>query len=145
VTRTLEDYFPRLRAPAYTVTSDATQTYNCIAWAAEDQSSWWWPDPQMLYFWPDAVPRAETLEAFVAAYELHGYERCDDSTLQPGFQKVALFANANGVPTHAARQLPDGRWTSKLGAAQDITHQLDDVGGADYGEPRLFMRRPGGA
>ncbi|MCG8587287.1 MAG: hypothetical protein MI757_21490 [Pirellulales bacterium] len=45
--------------------------------------------------------------------------------------------------THAARQLPDGRWTSKLGKAEDIEHDsANDVAGGLYGEVVEFMKRP---
>jgi len=45
--------------------------------------------------------------------------------------------------THAARQLPDGKWTSKLGQLEDITHGTTDViEGGDYGEVVQFMKRP---
>jgi hypothetical protein len=48
--------------------------------------------------------------------------------------------------THAARQLPTGKWTSKLGKAEDIEHDSpDDVAGGIYGEVVLFMRRQSNA
>ena len=31
--------------------------------------------------------------------------------LEPGFEKIALYADNSGKPTHAARQLDNGRWT----------------------------------
>jgi hypothetical protein len=46
---------------------------------------------------------------------------------------VALYADGQGVPLHAARQWPDGRWTSKLGAMEDIEHALQDLVGSEYG------------
>ena len=43
---------------------------------------------------------------------------------------------------HAARQLSDGRWTSKLGELVDIEHpDLADVAGGIYGQPNLYMER----
>jgi hypothetical protein len=45
--------------------------------------------------------------------------------------------------THAARQLPNGKWTSKLGKGEDIEHDTpDDVSGGIYGEVVEIMRRP---
>lgn len=45
--------------------------------------------------------------------------------------------------THAARQLPNGLWTSKLGQLEDITHATPQViAGSDYGEVMQFMKRP---
>jgi hypothetical protein len=44
--------------------------------------------------------------------------------------------------THAARQLPDGQWTSKLGKYVDIEHSApEDVAGGVYGEVMQFMKR----
>ena len=56
--------------------------------------------------------------------------------------KIAIYAHDDGQPTHAARQLPDGRWTSKMGHLEDIEHRVvDDVNGPQYGSPVRFMRR----
>ena len=38
-------------------------------------------------------------------------------------EKVALYADDQGNWTHAALQLPDGWWTSKLGPDEDILHR----------------------
>jgi hypothetical protein len=46
------------------------------------------------------------------------------------------------VPKHAARQLPSGRWTSKLGPMEDIEHALHDLTGMAYGSVVLVMKRP---
>ncbi len=138
----LEQYFPNLRDTSYRSTSPATPEYNCIAWAAEDQSQWWWPDAMGLGYWPAGVAREETLRAFEDAYGTLGFRPCDDADLEPGFEKVALYARAS-VPTHAARQLPDGRWTSKLGPLEDIEHDSPDgVAGDSYGNVALVLRRP---
>lgn len=51
-------------------------------------------------------------------------------------------ARPDGSPTHAARQLPDGTWTSKLGKDVDISHDsLDGLSGDRYGTPALILRR----
>lgn len=81
------------------------------------------------------------MEAFVEAFKLLGYETCDDAGLEVGYEKLAVYANSEG-PTHVARQLATGRWTSKLGAWQDIEHAtLADLEDSDYGSARIFMRR----
>jgi hypothetical protein len=54
----------------------------------------------------------------------------------------ALFALADGFPTHAAWQLGSGRWTSKLGELEDIEHALRDLEGTEYGAVALVMKRP---
>ena len=40
----LESSFPNLKADGYQVTSPQSLEYNCIAWAAGDNTQWWWPD-----------------------------------------------------------------------------------------------------
>jgi hypothetical protein len=62
--------------------------------------------------------------------------------LEQGFEKTALFADAEGVPSHAARQLPNSRWTSKIGAMEDIEHALHDLDGELYGTVVRIMKRP---
>ena len=60
---------------------------------------------------------------------------------EPGWEKVALYAAADGTPTHAARQLSGGRWSSKFGRAQDVEHALRALEGADYGTVVRILRR----
>jgi hypothetical protein len=139
----IEDWFPLLSSGTYKITSPVDLGYNCIAWAAEDIVHKWWPDRLNLGFWPNGVPRAETLDAFEQAYATHGYKRCLNGAPVPGFQKIVVYVSADGKPTHAARQLPDGTWTSKLGDCEDIMHvSPDGVSGDLYGSPALFMMRP---
>ena len=143
MTSHLERLFPGLTAAGYRVTSPATGDYNCIAWAAGDTKIWWWPlgDPLDTH-WPTAAPRALTFDAFREAFASLGYVPCGGDAQEVGFEKIALFADDQGVPTHAARQLPNGRWTSKLGHAEDIEHDLRALEGDIYGTVALVMRRP---
>jgi hypothetical protein len=139
----LEYVFPGLRSNAYAVTSPRADTYNCMAWAAGDDEAWWWPDEMETSYWPPEVPRVVAVDAFVRAYEGLGYERCATSELERGFERIALYVDSNGIPTHAARQLADGAWTSKLGRLEDITHtNLESISGGGYGLATVFMRRP---
>jgi hypothetical protein len=110
----LASHFPALAAEGFTQTSPADAKYNCIAWAAGRTDEWWWPTPAGAFSWPEGLPRSETLDSFLRLFRSLGYAECPDGNLDPGFEKVALFVAA-GKPSHAARQLPDGRWTSKLG------------------------------
>jgi hypothetical protein len=137
----LEQLFPDLLGAGYSVTSPATADYNCIAWAAGVTDEWWWPDPMGINAWPVSAHREESVAAFIEAFQTLGYLPCPDDSLEPGFEKVALYALA-GVPKHAARQLPGGRWTSKLGPLEDIEHALDGLVGAWYGTVVQFLRRP---
>ncbi len=139
----IEDCFPDLTQSGYGVTSPATPRYNCIAWAAGDTRKWWWPDPSPFAYWPANIPRENTLQRFVEAFQTLGYEPCDSSELEANVEKIAIFADEDGSPTHAARQLETGAWTSKLGREEDIEHQeLAGLEGQDYGHVVQIMRRP---
>ncbi len=141
----LESLFPRLSGAEYRVTSPKDWRYNCIAWAAGDTRRWWWPGvppEDEGYFWPPGAGDEETLDAFVAAFATLGYSPCEGGQAEECWEKVALFANAEGVPTHAARQRPDGSWTSKLGRLEDIGHPLRGLEGEDYGRVVRILRRP---
>jgi len=129
-----EAFFPNLTRENYSVTSSPTPTYNCIAHAAGQDDGWWWPDELAPYaHWPEGLDKAETLEAFVLAYGTKGYciSPTQERSLEEGFEKIAIFVDIEGVPTHAARQLADGSWTSKLGESEDIQHRtLEAMEGA---------------
>src|SRR5438034_6481981 len=137
----LEDVFPGLRGQPYHIKSSKGGNYNCIAFAAGDRHNWWWPDEAGEDTWPAGVARVETVEAFRDAFASLGYRVCASEQLEVGYEKVALLALA-GVPKHAARQLPNGRWTSKLGPMEDVEHALHDLTGMAYGSLALVMRRP---
>lgn len=84
----------------------------------------------------------ESLAAFKAAFTTIGYGECDHESIEPGYEKVAFFASVAGVPTHAARQLASGLWTSKLGQLERIEHELRDLEGDSYGRVAMVMKRP---
>jgi hypothetical protein len=136
---TLGRGFPRLVAGNHRVTSPPSPDYNCIARAAGDTNHWWEPG----VFWPVTTRAGDYgIDVLILAFQALGYEACADGGLEPGIKKVALFGDAVFY-THAARQLPDGKWTSKLGPAEDIEHDsADAVAGGVYGEIFMFMRRP---
>ena len=90
--------------------------------------------------WPAGVRRDESIDAFVEAFAGLGYIPAADDSLEPGFEKIALYA-VGSSPKHAARQLPNGRWTSKLGPLEDVEHQLDALVGAWYGTVVRILKR----
>lgn len=138
----IEKIFPNIRAYGYTVTSPDSTLYNCIAWAVEDNTRWWWPDPMMMYYWPHDVPREETIDAFIRLFESIGYTTCKDGDYETGYQKISVYVDRNGTPTHAARQLNNGKWTSKLGRLKDIEHNNEDAFRAsDYGIVGVYLRK----
>ena len=138
MTNQLRELFPALAD--FTVTSPQEVRYNCIAWAAGETHRWWSPDLDS--YWPPEVPMDYGLAAYVAAFRTLGYERCSDGFLQEGFEKVAIYESASGFVVHMARQLPTGRWSSKLGGLQDIEHaNPDELEGREYGRVVQYMRR----
>jgi hypothetical protein len=135
--------FPNLQREGHTPRSPKSKKYNCIAWAAEDNARWWWPT--IPYYWPLGVPRANTLEAFVQAFESLGFIACDDSEclaphFEPGITRIALYL-LNGIPKHAARQINNKIWSSKMGSNMDIEHTLNALEGPEYGRVKKILRR----
>lgn len=134
----IEDRFPNL--DRVEITSPVDNAYNCVAWAAEDTSAWW--THHLGYHWPDYAPRTAFVVGLIAVFEGMGYEQCDSADLEPSYEKVALYARRD-LWTHAARQLDDGSWTSKLGEFQDIWHATPGcLAGLYYGDVYCIMRRP---
>lgn len=133
--------FPFLTPDNHKVIRPADPRYNCIAWAAGDDRRWWQPTGRL--YWPPGVPRELTLDAYREAFAAAGYEDCDDGELEDACEKIVLYRDtARNVPTHAARQLPNGEWTSKMGQSVAITHSSpQDLVGPVYGHPVQYMRR----
>jgi hypothetical protein len=131
--------FPGLTPEYHRVTSPAAVEYHYIAWAAGDTENWWQPG----VFWPvESTAPEYGIDALEEAFKSLGFEPYDDAGPEPGFEKVALYGN-DLLYTHAARQLPGGRWTSELGKAEDVEHDTPDVvAGGLYGEVATIMRRP---
>jgi len=136
----LEQYFPRLKDTPYTIESEKTRTYNCIAWAAGVADRWWWPRGSA-YYWPIAR-REETLACFIEAFENLGYQSCNTPDCEDGYENLAIYLDSSGTPTHTARQLETGQWASKSGGLEDIYHSLEGLQESDYGTAEHFMKRP---
>jgi hypothetical protein len=145
--------FENIRPENFKCCSDRTDHlptggYNCIAWAAGKTDQPWWPTDEVKgYFWPPNLPKQpideETLDNFVKAFELEGYSVCANGEFESGFEKVAIYTNSNGRPLHAARSLPSGVWTSKMGDFEDIEHEtVQVVEGKQYGTAKAFLKRP---
>lgn len=141
----LEKAYSNLKETGYRVTSPDTIDYNCVAWAVEGETEeWWWPDAMQQEYWPPSAPREETLEAFIIAFQSIGYEVCDDPELEPGYWKIAIYTDAQAIPTHVARLQADGKWTSKLGQYEDIEHNALaglTEGTSGYGKVACYMKR----
>jgi hypothetical protein len=90
--------FPRLTERNHRTTSPATAEYNCIAWSANDVEHWWEPG----VFWPVAAAFGDYgIGVLEQAFRSLQFEPCDDSKLEPGFEKVALYGDTLFY-THAA-------------------------------------------
>ena len=139
MTPDLESLFPGLRGTEYRATSPADGRYNCLAWAAGDQSRWWWPDAES--YWPYKEYRWEWISCFLQAFSLLGFSECD-AIHDDGADYIALFADDDARILHAARRLPNGRWTSKLGELVDMEHDLHALEGTQYGKVEFLLRRP---
>ncbi|MEL7357896.1 MAG: hypothetical protein AAFN40_15160 [Cyanobacteria bacterium J06560_6] len=135
----LRDEFPNLYSTEHQLTSPRDDDYNCIAWAAEENDRWW--SPQDDYYWPEGILAEWTVEAVIQAFVSLGYELCESADYEPNFQKIAIYKGTDGDPTHAARQLPNGKWTSKLGDWEDIEHTLPGIEGEKYGKVCQIMKR----
>lgn len=149
----LEIDFPNLAPNSYVITSCPADEPNCIGWALNDGRCW---DPLGVapgthgYHWLKDIPLDFSVETITEIFSRHGYESCVDGSLEPSYEKIALYYNLNDEEiSHVARQLPDGRWTSKLGPDEDIEH--DNVRALEgdvrrfplcYGIVIRFMRRP---
>jgi hypothetical protein len=132
--------FPNTIDEPFLITSPETGNYNCIAWAANLNDIKFWPDPYGIYDWPDDIPFEETLDAFIELYKTFGYEICESGDYEVGYIKIAIFTNGN-APKHAARQIDDNEWTSKLGDSYDVRHTLESMEGGMYGKVSQFMKK----
>jgi hypothetical protein len=139
---------PVLDETAFDVTSPSTARYNCVAWAAGDDQRFWSPAPgpggRLLggFYWPETVEMLPAISAVEAVFRLQMYELCDDGSLEDGVEKIAIYGDGWGMAGHAARQLQNGRWTSKMGELADIEHDKpEDVESGLYGTVRRYMAR----
>lgn len=146
----LINLFPKLETDAdFKVTSPQTTNYNCIAWAYYHNDRWMWPGGQEFkicdgfHYWPNDVEDSTDVTAFIKAFEKTGYSICDDCSFEVGYRKIALYVKkGTSECTHAARQLSNGKWTSKIGRLNDIQHGNPyTIEGSAYGEVYCIMKR----
>lgn len=149
----LESSFPALLSFGYEITSEKTLfvshplPYNCIAYAAGDNKRWWQYNPMRPeFFWPPVLNDG-SLQSLIDAFEWIGYHASTNGNREWGKQKVALYATVDPSTgflyyTHAARQLFNGKWSSKCGQNHDITHsRLEAIYCPDYGTVACYMYR----
>ena len=124
----------------FEITSPRATESNCIAWAADDPANWWWPGK----YWPAGLTPDDSVASFTAAFAALGYVACHSPKIEIGITKIVLYANELGSVTHAARQLENGMWSSKLGPQWDISHDLVALCGPHpaYGSIAQILGRP---
>jgi hypothetical protein len=145
LTKELYKDFPNLTYLNSKQTSEPNDDYNCIAWACEMNDIWLWPgENNSSSEWPNNIPRILNKTAFIKLFELFGYKILTDknSSLEFKTQKIAIYIDELNKPTHAARQLQNGKWTSKIGRNLDIEHDnLSCLEGPAYGKVDIIMAR----
>jgi len=132
--------FPNLSDGTYELKSEDTKYYNCVAWVVGitykriDSYGYWWPED---------LEATHTANSYAELYKRYfGFEICDNSDYEDGYDKIALYSDKNNLFTHATRRINNKCWTSKMGDYEDIEHyNLTSVGGGDYGKPTIFMKR----
>ena len=131
--------FPNLHGEGFEIVDQPSQRYNCIGYAASDATRWWWPDG--INYWPPWATLDTKMESLMEALAGLGYEQCDDSDPEDGYQKVALY-EVQGEFQHAAVQMPNGHWRSKMGRGPAIEHRNpESLSSGIYGNPTTYMRR----
>ena len=94
----VEKHFPFLTRDLYEVVDDEPKDYNCIAFAAGDQTRWWEPDPWGVYYWP--IPKREyTVVCFVEMFESLNYQKCKCSLKKSGIIQKANNQTCNPLKT----------------------------------------------
>ena len=150
IKRSLLQVFPKLSEDKdFKVTSKASPAYNCIAWAYNISDKWMWPNTgdypflDGVHYWPSDEIIDCDISNFINAFLLKGYVCCDNSEFERGYRKIALYAKPNTTEcTHAARELRNGCWTSKLGPKNDIQHGTPDtIENEVYGKVYCFMKQ----
>lgn len=163
----LESALPVLKQGNYRIVLPESEQYNCIAWAAGDETRWWHPfaardvGPRCAAhglsahcFWPRRADDAHEMTNYLFAFERLGYRVCTrsfDPVVDPvanaaEIERIALYQHQNDPGcSHAARQLPSGVWTSKVNDLAGVAHlsprDLEGEHGG-YGRVALYMARP---
>ncbi|KAF5061524.1 hypothetical protein DSECCO2_314540 [anaerobic digester metagenome] len=142
--------FPKLlEDEKFEITSNATPDYNCIAWACLYNERWIQPpfdgrpDLDCVTWWPPNVQAGLAPVYLIKLFEHFGYEVCDSYNHEDGYRKVALYYDdQKNVWTHAARELSNGFWTSKLGPYNDIQHCTPlELESDEYGIVYCYMKK----
>ena len=135
-----ESCFPRLAADGYRITSDPSEEQNLSVTRRIDRAN---GGTQRKMMFGRMVCRETILSVrLLLFFSTLGYALCDSGTHEAGYEKVAIYSDGDEY-THAARQLADGSWTSKLGPDDDIEHpRPESLAGGKYGSVVRMLKRP---
>lgn len=133
----IEQSLPNLRpSENFEFSSLQDEDYNCVAWASGRDDGW-----TQFY---DASGRAiRTPERYVQHFLEMGYDEVSpNGDFENGINKIAIYINTNRNHfKHVARQLPNGKWASKLGDWEDIEHSsAEDLLGF-YGDKIIYLQK----
>ena len=67
----------------------------------------------------------DNVASLIAVFESVGFAICADGSLEAGIEKIAIYADGPHYE-HVARQLENGKWTSKMGKAERIEHDAPE-------------------
>lgn len=138
----LELRHPNLKRYGYEIKSPQSVIYNCLAWAAHDVEKRWDPTSEDGY-WPSGVPPEPTLDNVTLVFRTLGFAQCESPLPEQGFEKLAIYVDESNEPTHMARQLQSGKWTSKMGDSWDIEHgSLEALEDDRYGKVIRILKKP---
>lgn len=148
------DAFPLLASDKdFKITSPENPNYNCIGWAYNYNNRWMQPPDGTKVFdgvssyWPANICEDQDIDCLIDAFIAKGYSICSSWEHEKGYQKVALYTKiGTRLWTHASRELTQppvtGKWTSKLGAQNDIQHSNPyTIEGYIYGKVYCIMKR----
>lgn len=132
-------FFPNSEKEPILIQSPETSTYNCVAWVLGKMDAWYEPD--LDYDWIAGLPMENDLATMQKFFEYFAFEGCEKPSLSDFSEEIiALFAK-DGIFTHVAKRLENGRWTSKMGNSYDVEHSLTSISDGLYGEVVLYMRK----
>ena len=130
---------------------DPDQVHNCFGFAVGSKKFWQPPsihgDPEgdpRFYWPPELLGDADEntwVSRYVAAAQAKGFSECgEDASLEVEFEKIVLI-HSGGVFKHAALQIDEKRWKSKLGLLSDLEHPLEFMLRNPFGKGTIYMKR----
>jgi hypothetical protein len=135
----IESDFPNLIGKEFRVLKKSESIkYNYHAYSLEIYDEWCGSSQKN---WPhDKIDRSPSLENYIKYFNLHGYNMCEDDSLEERYDKIALYVNKNNNVTHSCRQFGE-LWRSKLGPGGILEHKLEWICGDIYGNIGCIMKR----